>query len=68
MERRIALGVREARALEMAWHLFCEMDGDIPFAEIVMRVRARCPDVDPARIRIEFERRLSVRRIPCLKS
>jgi len=53
---------REARALEQAWHWFCEMDGDIPFSEIVMRVRAQCPEVDPARVRADFVRRLTTRK------
>ena len=34
------------------------MDEDVPFAAVVARVRARCPDVDLERIRFEFEQRL----------
>jgi hypothetical protein len=55
MERRIA----EARAIELAWHLFWEVDGDISFSEIMMRVKAHCPGIDPARVRAEFVRRLA---------
>jgi len=51
--------VREARAIEMAWHLFCERDGDISFSEVVACVQAHCADIDPARIRAEFSRRLA---------
>jgi hypothetical protein len=50
------LGVRQTKAIEAAWRWFCEMDGDIPFAEVVRR----CPEVDPERIRVEFKRRLAV--------
>jgi hypothetical protein len=59
MERRTALRVREARAIEMAWQFFVRNEGDIPFSEVVTRVRAHCPEVDPARIRLELERRLT---------
>ena len=51
--------VREARALEAAWHWFRrDMSFDASFAAVVARVRAQCPDVELERIRLEFERRL----------
>jgi hypothetical protein len=56
--KQAALGARQAKAIEAAWHWFCAMEKDVPFAVVVARVRARCPDVDLERIRCEFAQRL----------
>jgi hypothetical protein len=57
--KQAALEARQAQAIESAWIWFHRtMDEDVPFAAVVARVRARCPDVDLARIRSEFEQRL----------
>jgi hypothetical protein len=54
-----ALEARQAAAIEAAWVWFHRtMDEDVPFVAVVARVRARCPDVDLARIRFEFVQRL----------
>ena len=57
--KQAALEARQAKAIEAAWHWFHRtMDEDVPFAAVVARVLAQCPDVDLERIRFEFERRL----------
>jgi len=39
------------------WYLRNQDRFDLPFATIVMRVRARCPSADVGRIAAEFARR-----------
>jgi hypothetical protein len=57
--KQAALEARQAAAIEAAWVWFHRtMDEDAPFAAVVARVRARCPDVDLERIRFEFTQRL----------
>jgi hypothetical protein len=49
----------EARAIEQAWRWFSQnRDLEVPFSTVVMKVRARCPDVDPERVWEFFKVRL----------
>jgi len=57
--KQTALEARQAQAIEAAWVWFHRtMDEDVPFAAVVARVRARCPDVELEHIRFEFAQRL----------
>jgi hypothetical protein len=58
---RSAAVVEEA-AIQAAWNLLWQKDGEMSFAEIVVAVQACCPNVTAARIRAGFERRFKVRR------
>jgi hypothetical protein len=49
----------EGAAIQAVWAWFLRnRDRDIPFVEIVARVRALAPDADVERIKFGFERRL----------
>jgi hypothetical protein len=50
--------VVEAAALEAAWNMLWEHDGEMAFAEVVKVVQSCCPGVTADRVRIEFEKRL----------
>jgi hypothetical protein len=65
MEADMALLSREEAAIQAAWVFFCRNRDamDIPFAAVVMMVQARCPGVDPARVRAGFEKRFGRRSI-----
>jgi hypothetical protein len=44
-------------AVQSAWLWFWQKDADVSFAAVVAFARARCANVDPARVRAGFERR-----------
>jgi len=49
----------EARAIAIVWRWFIRSRDrfDLPFATIVLKVRARCPSANVGRIAAEFARR-----------
>ena len=51
----------EDAAIEAGWRYFLREDMDVPFARIVELARNRCPGVEVACIRAEFDRRLRAR-------
>ena len=49
----------EGAAIQAVWAWFLRnRDRDVPFAEVVARVRALAPGADVERIRVEFGKRL----------
>jgi hypothetical protein len=49
----------EERAIDSAWRWFRRIKAPrIKLSAVVDRVRAKCPGMDPERIRIEIERRM----------
>ena len=49
------------QALEAGWRYLLHEEMDLPFAEVVRFVRSLSPEVTPARVRADFDRRLRAR-------